>query len=95
MKEINQSPFCIFSECQATIESDLIGALAVDMKRLKADSNLPQVFAQMAVWDASALIRTHRSTIGHWLAAQAGMAVLERSLLRKELLKLGLDCTPL
>ncbi|CAI8923327.1 hypothetical protein EMIT0180MI3_360015 [Priestia megaterium] len=49
----------------------------------------------MAVWDASALIRTHRSTIGHWLAAQAGMAVLERSLLRKELLKLGLDCTPL
>ncbi len=118
-----------FAECQATIESDLIGALAVDMKRLKADSNLPQVFAQMAVWDASSLIRTHRSTIGHWLAAQggdwllnvisirecgsyflaeplvsqqklsqllsiewhAGMAVLERALLRKELLKLGLE----
>lgn len=44
-----------FPECQATIESDLTGALAVDMKRLKADRNLPQVFAQMAVWDASAL----------------------------------------
>nr|WP_218179124.1 DHH family protein [Pseudomonas gingeri] len=117
-----------FSECQATIESDLIGALAVDMKRLKADSNLPQVFAQMAVWDAGTLIRTHRSTIGHWLAEQSedwllnlislrecksyfladslvsqqkvgnllpvewrgAMAVLERPLLRKELLTLGL-----
>lgn len=118
-------------ECQATIESDLIGALAVDMKRLKADSNLPQVFAQMAVWDASALIQTHRSTLAHWMAAQgedwllnvisisecksyflaeplasqqklshllsiqwqAGMAVLECPLLRKELLKLGLART--
>jgi len=117
-----------FSECQTTIESDLIGALAVDMKRLKAASNLPQVFAQMAVWDASALLQTHRSTIGNWLAVQGGdwllnvisirecknfflaeplisqqklshllsidwqdgMAVLERSLLRKELLTLGL-----
>lgn len=117
-----------FLECQATIESDLISALATDLKRLKPDSNLPQVFAQMTVWDAGALIRKHRSTIGHWLAAQsgdwllniisirerksyflaeplvsqqklsdllsidwqAGMAVLERSLLRKELLRLGL-----
>jgi len=120
-----------FCECQAAIESDLVGALAVDMKRLKADSNLPQVFAQMAVWDAGALIQTHRSTIGHWLATQgedwllnvisirecksyflaeslvsqqkvsdllpiewqAGLAVLERSLLRKELLNLGLGRT--
>ena len=117
-----------FCECQITIESDLTGAMAVDVKRLKADSNLPQVFAQIAVWDASALIRTHRSMMGYWLAAQgadwllnvisirecksyffaepqvsqqklshllsiewqAGMAVLEPSLLRKELLTLGL-----
>lgn len=120
-----------FRECQATIEADLIGALAVDTKRLTAGSNLPQVFAQMAVWDASALIRTHRSTIGDWLYAQgadwllnvisirerksyflagplvsqqklshllsiewqAGIAVLDRALLRKELLKLGLANT--
>jgi inorganic pyrophosphatase/manganese-dependent inorganic pyrophosphatase len=83
------------------------------------------------VWDASALIRTHRSTIGDWLYAQgadwllnvisirerksyflagplvsqqklshllsiewqAGIAVLDRALLRKELLKLGLANT--
>ena len=116
-----------FSECQATIESDLAGALAGDLKWLKADSNLPQVFAQMTVWDAGALIRKHRSTIADWLAAQgedwlvnlisirecrsyflaepkvsqeklsqllsidwqAGMAVLDRSLLRKELVRLA------
>ncbi|MOA24836.1 hypothetical protein D3C78_1455320 [compost metagenome] len=105
-----------------------MGALTADLKRLKSDSNLPQVFAQMTVWDAGALIRKHRSTICRCLAAQggdwllnvisvrerksyflaeplvsqhklshllsidwqSGMAVLERSLLRKELLKLGL-----
>ncbi|MDR0192136.1 DHH family protein [Pseudomonas yamanorum] len=116
-----------FHECQATIESDLTGALAGDMKWLKADSKLPQVFAQMTVWDAGALIRKHHSTMVHWLAAQgedwlvniisirecksyflaepkvsqekvsqllaidwqAGMAVLERSLLRKELVRLA------
>ncbi|NWB97461.1 DHH family protein [Pseudomonas gingeri] len=117
-----------FLECQEAIESDLAGALAADLKQLKPESNLPQVFAQMTVWDAGALIRKHRSTIVHWLAAQggdwllnvisirecksyfladpvvsqqklsrllpvdwqAGMAVFDRSLQRKELLKLGL-----
>lgn len=120
-----------FLECQASIESDLVGALAADLKRLKPDSNLPPVFAQMTVWDANVLIQQHRSTISQWLASQgedwllnvisiserksyflaepvisqqklshlllidwqAGMAVLERSLLRKELLKLGLEAT--
>ncbi|MGE8145550.1 DHH family phosphoesterase [Pseudomonas frederiksbergensis] len=59
-----------FLECQALIESDLGAALAADMKRMKPDSGLPQVFAQMTVWNAQALIQQHRQTISRWLAAQ-------------------------
>ncbi|QTD36109.1 DHH family phosphoesterase [Pseudomonas fluorescens] len=118
-----------FLECQATIESDICAALAADLKRMKPDSLLPQVFAQMTVWDANALLERHRSTINDWMAGQgddwllnlisirdrkscllakplvsqqklshlmpldwhAGIAVLEPSMLRKELLKLSLQ----
>lgn len=121
-----------FLECQASIESDLVGALAVDLKRMKPESNLPQIFAQMTVWDADALLQKHRTTISHWMAKQgedwllniisirdrkscllaeplpsqhklsqlltldwhAGLAVLTPSILRKQLLKLGLHTTP-
>jgi inorganic pyrophosphatase/manganese-dependent inorganic pyrophosphatase len=118
-----------FLECQSAIESDICAALAADMKRMKPDSGLPQVFAQMTVWNADALLERHRSTINLWMAGQgrdwllnlisirdrkscllakplvsqqklshllsldwqAGMAVLEPSMLRKELLKLSLQ----
>ncbi len=117
-----------FLECQANIESDLTNSLATDLKRLKPESNLPQVFAQMTVWDADALLQKHRPAISQWMAEQgddwmlnvisicdrkscllaeplpsqqklshlltldwiAGMSVLTPSILRKELLKLGL-----
>ena len=117
-----------FLECQASIESDLANALAADLKRLKPESNLPQVFAQMTVWDADALLQKHRPAIRQWMAEQgddwmlnvisirdgkscflaepvssqrklnhlltldwhAGMADHAPSILRKELLKLGL-----
>ncbi|EJZ57814.1 Inorganic pyrophosphatase/exopolyphosphatase [Pseudomonas fluorescens R124] len=121
-----------FLECQAAIEADLQTALAADLKRFKPDSNLPQVFAQMTVWDADALLHKHRNEIGGWMAGQgddwllnvisirdgkscllaepllsqqkldrllplqwqAGMAVVKPSMLRKELLKLGLNLNP-
>ncbi|WP_178120919.1 DHH family phosphoesterase [Pseudomonas atagonensis] len=121
-----------FRECQTAIEADLAAALAADLKRMKPQSNLPQVFAQLTVWDAVALIRSHRAAISHWmngqgedwllnvisirdrlscllaepmvsqqklnrllpLAWQAELAVLKPSMLRKELLKLGLNPTP-
>ncbi|QJP96199.1 DHH family protein [Pseudomonas fluorescens] len=117
-----------FLECQTAIESDICAALAADLKRMKPDSLLPQVFAQMTVWDANALLERHRSTINEWMAGQgddwllnlisirdrkscllaktlvsqkklshllsldwhAEIAVLEPSMLRKELLKLSL-----
>lgn len=117
-----------FLECQASIEADLAGALAADMKRMKPESKLPHVFAQMTVWDADALLQKHQPMINRWMAEQgedgllnvigirdqkscllapadvsqqklnqllpldwqAGMAVLKPSILRKELLKLGL-----
>lgn len=117
-----------FLECQGAIESDLTNALATDLKRMKPESNLPRVFAQMTVWDADTLLQKHRPTINRWMAAQgedwllniisirdrkscllaeplpsqqklshlltldwiAGMSVLTPSILRKELLKLGL-----
>ncbi|RBC04333.1 DHH family protein [Pseudomonas sp. MWU12-2115] len=122
-----------FLECQAAIEADLQTALAADLKRFKPDSNLPQVFAQMTVWDADALLHKHRNEIGGWMVGQgddwllnvisirdgkscllaepllsqqkldrllplqwqAGMAVVKPSMLRKELLKLGLNLKPL
>ncbi|WP_226501679.1 DHH family phosphoesterase [Pseudomonas sp. MWU16-30322] len=122
-----------FLECQAAIEADLQTALAADLKRFKPDSNLPQVFAQMTVWDADALLHKHRNQIGGWMVGQgddwllnvisirdgkscllaepllsqqkldrllplqwqAGMAVVKPSMLRKELLKLGLNLKPL
>ncbi|NVZ23704.1 DHH family protein [Pseudomonas costantinii] len=59
-----------FSECQAAIESDLLSALAADMKQMTATRNLPQVVAQMTVWDAGVLIQRHRSAINQWLTAQ-------------------------
>ncbi|MCU7248206.1 DHH family phosphoesterase [Pseudomonas koreensis] len=121
-----------FLECQAAVESDLGVALAADLKRMKPESNLPQVFAQMTVWDADRLIRNHHSVIRCWMAEQgedwllniigigdaksylladsavsqrklsnllaldwqAGVAVPERPMLRKELLALGLSATP-
>jgi len=121
-----------FLECQAAIEADLQTALAADLKRFKPDSNLPQVFAQMTVWDADALLHKHRNEIGGWMVGQgddwllnvisirdgkscllaepllsqqkldrllplqwqAGMAVVKPSMLRKELLKLGLNINP-
>ncbi|RBL68918.1 DHH family protein [Pseudomonas sp. MWU13-2625] len=121
-----------FLECQAAIEADLQTALAADLKRFKPDSNLPQVFAQMTVWDADALLHKHRNQIGGWMVGQgddwllnvistrdgkscllaepllsqqkldrllplqwqAGMAVVKPSMLRKELLKLGLNINP-
>lgn len=117
-----------FQECQAMIESDLAAALAADMKRMKPETGLPHVFAQMTVWDAQALIHQHRQTISEWLAVQGddwllnvisiserrsyflveplisqkklgdllrvdcqgGLVVHERSLLRKELVAMGL-----
>lgn len=117
-----------FLECQAAIEADLAVALAADLKRFKPETNLPQVFAQMTVWDAQALIEQHRSTLTRWLASQgndwllnivsicerksyflaeplvsqkklsdllqvdcrSGLVVHERSLLRKELLAMGI-----
>ncbi|WP_183782900.1 DHH family phosphoesterase [Pseudomonas sp. JAI115] len=121
-----------FLECQAAIEANLQTALAADLKRFKPDSNLPQVFAQMTVWDADALLHKHRNDIGGWMVGQgddwllnvisirdgkscllaepllsqqkldrllplqwqAGMAVVKPSMLRKELLKLGLNINP-
>lgn len=117
-----------FLECQASIEADLAKALAADVKRMQPESNLPQVFAQMTLWDADAFVHRHQPAINGWMAAQgddwllnvigirdgksfllarpeisqqklknllaldwqAGVAVLQPSILRKELLKLGL-----
>lgn len=121
-----------FLECQGAIEADLQAALAADLKRFNTDSNLPQVFAQMTVWDADGLLQNHRNEISCWMAGQgddwllnvisirdrqscllaepaisqkklsrllplnwqASMAVVKPSMLRKELLKLGLDLNP-
>ena len=121
-----------FLDCQATIEADLQTALAADLKRFNPDSNLPQVFAQMTVWDADALLDRHRNEICAWMAGQgedwllnvisirdgqscllaepqvsqqtlnrllplqwrAAVAVVKPSMLRKELLKLGLNLNP-
>ncbi|WP_423205761.1 DHH family phosphoesterase [Pseudomonas kribbensis] len=121
-----------FLECQATIESDMSAALAADLKRMKPESRLPEVFAQMTVWDADALIEKYRNEICRWMGGQgddwllnvisisqrkscllaepvvsqqklsrllpmewqAGLAVLKPSILRKELLKLGLSVNP-
>ncbi|WP_095190168.1 bifunctional oligoribonuclease/PAP phosphatase NrnA [Pseudomonas sp. Irchel 3E19] len=118
-----------FLECQAAIEADLQAALAADLKRFKPDSNLPQVFAQMTVWDADGLLHNHCNEICGWMAGQgddwllnvisirdgkscllaepeasqqtlnrllplqwqAAMAVVKSSMLRKELLMLGLN----
>lgn len=118
-----------FLECQADIESDLANALAADLKRMKPESNLPQIFAQMTVWDADTLLQKYRPTISQWMAEQgedwllnvisirdgkssflaeplssqrklnhllkldwhAGMAVTVPSILRKELLRSGLN----
>jgi inorganic pyrophosphatase/manganese-dependent inorganic pyrophosphatase len=118
-----------FLECQAAIEADLQAALAADLKRFNPDSNLPQVFAQMTVWDADALIEKQHVEISRWMAGQgddwllnvisirdgkscllaepllsqqkldrlvplrwqAGMALVKPSMLRKELLQLGLN----
>ncbi|WP_170929402.1 MULTISPECIES: bifunctional oligoribonuclease/PAP phosphatase NrnA [unclassified Pseudomonas] len=122
-------PSHYFLECQASIESDISAALAADLKRMKPESRLPEVFAQMTVWDAEALIEKYRSEICHWMGGQgddwllnvicisqrkscllaepvvsqqklsrllpvewqAGLAVLKPSILRKELLSLGLN----
>jgi inorganic pyrophosphatase/manganese-dependent inorganic pyrophosphatase len=122
-------PSHYFLECQASIESDISAALASDLKRMKPESRLPEVFAQMTVWDAEALIEKYRSEIcrcmrgqgDDWLLNvicisqrkscllaepvvsqqrlsrllpvewQAGLAVLKPSILRKELLSLGLN----
>ncbi|TSD76124.1 DHH family protein [Pseudomonas sp. KBS0710] len=59
-----------FSECQAAIEADLEVALAADMKHMTATRNLPQIIAQMTVWDAQGLLERHHAAIEHWLAAQ-------------------------
>ncbi|EUB85604.1 DHH family phosphoesterase [Pseudomonas sp. GM30] len=121
-----------FLECQAAIEADLQAALAADLKRFNPESNLPQVFAQMTVWDADALIEKRHVEISRWMAGQgddwllnvisirdgkscllaepllsqqkldrllplrwqAGMALVKPSMLRKELLKLGLHINP-
>jgi len=120
-----------FAECQAAIESDLIAALAADLKRITVTDQLPHLFAQMTVWDAGALIRRHRPAIARWLAGQGddwmlnaisireskgywlaeavasqqklsqllsiewqeGIAVIEPSLQRKDLLKLALSAS--
>ena len=42
-------PSHYFLECQASIESDISAALAADLKRMKPESRLPEVFAQMTV----------------------------------------------
>ena len=124
-------PHQYFLECQTSIETDLTGALAADLKHMKAESNLPQVFAQMTVWDAETLLQKHHPAITRWMAEQgedavlnlisirdrksclvahstvsqqklnnlltlewqAGIAVSEPSILRKELLKLGLSAS--
>jgi hypothetical protein len=117
-----------FLECQAQIEADLPGALAADVKRLSPQTGIPEVFAQMTVWNAQALFQQHRSTLSRWLATQGedwmlnvisiserksyllsepvisqqklmqmlqvdgqdGVFVLERPILRKELIAMGL-----
>ena len=122
-------PSHYFLECQASIESDISAALAAELKRMKPESRLPEVFAQMTVWDAEALIEKYRSEIcrcmrgqgDDWLLNvicisqrkscllaepvvsqqklsrllpvewQAGLAALKPSILRKELLSLGLN----
>ena len=121
-------PQTYFLECQGSIEADLAAALAADLKRMQPESHLPQVFAQMTLWDADALLHRHHPAINAWMAGQgddwllnvigiregkscllaqpevsqqklsrllaldwqAGVAVLAPSMLRKELLKLGL-----
>ncbi|MBV4457904.1 DHH family protein [Pseudomonas sp. COR58] len=118
-----------FLECQAAIERELCASLEKDLKRMKPDSGLPALFAQMTVWDAGALVARHRAEISGWLTGQgedwllnvigiregesrfladppisqdkvsrlvaldwhAGQAVLQPSILRKELLRLGLS----
>lgn len=125
-------PAQYFRECQASIESNLFDAVAADLKRMKPESQLPEVFAQMTVWDADVLMQKQRPAISRWMAEQgadwvlnvisisegksclladplvsqqklnrllplewqAGMAVLKPSMLRKELLKLGLSNQP-
>lgn len=117
-----------FLECQSMIEADLPGALAADVKRLSPQTGLPEVFAQMTLWNAQALFQRHRSTLSRWLATQGddwmlnvisigerksyllsdpvasqqkltqmlqvdgldGVFVLERPILRKELIAMGL-----
>lgn len=59
-----------FQECQGAIEADLRIALLADLKRMKPESRLPEVFAQMTVWDADALIARQRSIISRVMAEQ-------------------------
>jgi inorganic pyrophosphatase/exopolyphosphatase len=63
-------PAQYFIECQAAVESDICAALAADLKQMKLETRLPQVFAQMTVWDADELLRKHGSTINRWMAGQ-------------------------
>ncbi|WP_277758308.1 DHH family protein [Pseudomonas sp. A34-9] len=65
-----------FLECQASIEANLAAALAADLKRMKPESHLPQVFAQMTLWDADALLKNHRLTIKRWMAEQGDDCLL-------------------
>lgn len=59
-----------FLECQSAIESGLNQALISDIKRMGPASMLPQVLAQVTVWDASRLIHAHRTEIDRCLNAQ-------------------------
>ncbi|MFW9078855.1 DHH family phosphoesterase [Pseudomonas sp. P2757] len=63
-------PARYFQECQAAIEAELRIALLADLKRMKPETRLPEVFAQMTVWDAEGLIARHRSEISHAMAEQ-------------------------
>ncbi|QLF91692.1 DHH family protein [Pseudomonas sp. ABC1] len=60
-----------FLECQSVIEVDLVQALISDSKRMRPESLLPEVFAQITVWDAARIIREYRSKIGICLRAQS------------------------
>jgi len=60
-----------FLECQAAIEANLAEALQADCKRL-GEANLPEVFAQLTVWDAQGLVHRQGDRMLDWLRGQGG-----------------------
>ncbi len=46
-----------FSECQKTIEQDLVRAITMDVKMEKRNYCLPDVFGQLVVWDVEPILK--------------------------------------